>query len=293
MTTRTVLITGAGRGIGRAVSVHLARAGWRVFAGVRTDIAAQQLAAESAMITPVELDVTVHEHLDTLGSLLPERLDALINNAGIAVPGPLETLSRGEMHHQFDVNVVGPLALTRAVLPRLRRARGRVVFISSINGRVSFPFTGMYNASKYAIEAVADCLRVELFPFGIQVALVEPGVIDTDPWHQMDELLDDLEGDLAPELKALYAPHFAGEHRLVGNIRKNAKPPEQVALAIERQLTRSRMRPRSLVGADARSIVAMKSLLPARGLDAVWRQGLGLRQDLAPRDPRVAVAPGR
>jgi NAD(P)-dependent dehydrogenase (short-subunit alcohol dehydrogenase family) len=277
MSPRTVLVTGAGRGIGRAVAVRLARSGWQVYGGVRTDVAAKELAAESPSIVPVELDVTVPEHLAALERELPERLDALVNNAGIAVAGPLETLSRSDMHHQFDVNLIGPLALTRAMLPRLRRARGRVVFVSSINGMVSFPFTGIYNASKYAVEAVADCLRVELRPFGVQVALVAPGVIDTDPWHQMDDVIDELEARLDPEHRALYAQHFAGERGLIEKIRKNAKPPERVAAVVERQLTRRRVRPRTLVGTDARSIRTMKALLPARALDAVWARGLGMK----------------
>lgn len=281
MSTRTVLVTGAGRGIGRAIAVRLARSGWRVYGGVRTDVAAKELAEDSELITPVELDVTVPDHLAGLDRVLPERLDALVNNAGVAVPGPIETLTRTDMHRQFEVNVFGPLALTRAVLPRLRRARGRVVFISSINGRVSFPFTGMYNASKYAIEAVADCLRVELRPFGVQVALVEPGVIDTDPWHEMDQIIDELEDGLDPEHRELYAPHFARERQLLAKIRTNAKPPELVAAAVERQLTRRRVRPRTLVGADARTILGLKTLLPDRGLDAIWSQGIV--------DPRTAA----
>lgn len=276
MSPRTVLVTGAGRGIGRAIAVRLARSDWRVYGGVRSDVAAKELAAESGRITPVELDVTDPGHLAKLDRTLPERLDALVNNAGIAVAGPLETLSRAAMHRQLDVNLVGPLALTGAVLPRLRRARGRVVFISSINGRVSFPFTGIYNASKYAIEAAADCLRVELRPFGVQVGLVEPGVIDTDPWHQMDQLIDEVEAGLEPRHRSLYAPHLAGERRLTARIGQNAKPPERVAAVVERELTRRRMRPRTLVGADARSILAMKALLPAGGLDAVWARGIGV-----------------
>lgn len=274
MSNRTVLVTGASRGIGRAIALRLARAGWQVFGGVRTDVAAKELAAESELITPVELDVTVPDHVAALDHVLPDRLDALINNAGVAVAGPIETLTRNDMHRQFDVNVFGPLELTRAVLPRLRSARGRIVFISSINGRVSFPFTGMYNASKYAIEAVADCLRVELHPFDVQVALVEPGVIDTDPWHQMDQIIDELESRLDPEDRALYSPHFAAERQLVGKIRQNAKPPERVAAAVERQLDRRRMRPRTLVGADARTILGMKTLLSDRALDAAWSQGI-------------------
>ncbi len=270
MRTRTVLVTGASRGIGRAITLRLARSGWRVYAGVRTDVAAKELVEESDMITPTELDVTVPEHVDALDRVLPSGLDGLVSNAGIGVAGPLETLSRDDMHRQLDVNLVGPLAVTRAVLPRLRRNHGRIVFISSINGRVSFPFTGIYNASKFATEAVADCLRVELRPFRVQVGLVEPGVIDTDPWHEMDQLIDELEARLAPEHRALYAPQLTGERQLLARIRTNAKPPGGVAAAVEKQLTRRRVRPRVLVGTDARAIAAMKAVLPARGLDAVW-----------------------
>jgi NAD(P)-dependent dehydrogenase (short-subunit alcohol dehydrogenase family) len=275
-TTRSVLVTGAGRGIGRAIAVRLAHHGWQVYAGVRTAPAAAVLARESDRIIPVELDVTVPEHVSALDRVLPARLDALVNNVGIAVAGPVETLSRQDMHRQLDANLVGPLAVTSAVLPRLRRARGRVVFISSVNGRVSFPFSGLYNASKFAVEAVADCLRVELGPFGVQVALVEPGVVDTDPWHEMAEVIDRLEAALPPDLRALYADHFAGERRLTARIREGAAPPDTVARAVERVLTRRRPRPRTVVGRDARMILAMRAALPARGMDAVWTRGLGL-----------------
>ena len=125
---------------------------------------------------------------------------------------------------------------------------------------------------------MADCLRVELRPFGVQVGLVEPGVIDTDPWHEMDQMIDDLEAGLDPEHQALYRPHFAAERQLIVKIRRNAKPPELVAAAVERQLTRRRVRPRTLVGADARTILGMKALLPDRSLDAIWSQGI-LAQD--------------
>lgn len=276
-TQRSVLVTGASRGIGRATAVRLATSGWRVYAGVRSPDAARDLAAASDLITPVELDVTVAEHVDALGDVLPDALDALVNNAGIAVAGPVETLTRADMQRQFEVNLIGPLAVTNAVLPRLRWAHGRIVFISSINGRVSFPFTGLYNASKYAVEAVADCLRVELRPFGVDVALIEPGVVDTDPWHEMDDLLDTLEAGLAEDLRPLYAGHFAGERGLVGTIRRGAQPPAVVADAVVRALTRPRVRPRTLVGRDARVLSILKAAAPAGALDAVWVRGLGLR----------------
>jgi NAD(P)-dependent dehydrogenase (short-subunit alcohol dehydrogenase family) len=275
-TPRTALVTGAGRGIGRATALRLAGSGWHVLAGVRSASAGEALERESDRIRPVTLDVTEPDHVAALEDVLPDALDALVNNVGIAVAGPVETLSREDMHHQLDVNLVGPLALTRAVLPRLRRARGRLVFISSVNGRLSFPFTGLYNASKFAVEAVADCLRVELRPSGVRVVLVEPGVVDTDPWHEMDQLLDDLEGRLAPEHRDLYAPHFAGERQLLERIRKGAAPPDTVARAVEDALTRTRPRPRVVVGRDARVLLAMRAVLPDRAMDAVWARGLGL-----------------
>ncbi|MFC5380475.1 SDR family oxidoreductase [Aquipuribacter nitratireducens] len=272
----TVLVTGAGRGIGRAIALQLARSGWHVLGGVRTEEAAESLRRASDRITPVVLDVTEPDHVEALAEHLPEALDALVNNVGIAVAGPVETLTRDDMHRQMDVNLVGPLALTRAVLPRLRRAKGRIVFISSVNGRLSFPFTGLYNASKFAVEAVADCLRVELRPSGVRVVLVEPGVVDTDPWREMDALLDGLEQRLAPEHRELYAAHFAGERQLVARIRRGAAPAEDVARAVHGALTRARPAPRVVVGRDARVLLAMRALLPDRGMDAVWARGLGL-----------------
>lgn len=274
--TRSVLVTGAGRGIGHAIALRLARGGWHVYAGVRTDVAAKALAEESDAITPVELDVTVPEHVAALDDVLPERLDALVNNVGIGVGKPVEALTSDDVRGQFEANLVGPLAVTSRVLPRLRRARGRIVFISSVNGRVSFPFTGIYNASKFAVEAVADCLRVELGPFGVQVGLVEPGVVATDPWTVMDQLIDDVEAGLTPELRSLYAPHLAGERELIANLRSRAAPPDGVARAVERELTRARMRPRTPVGRDARVILLMRALLSDRAMDRVWTRGLGL-----------------
>ena len=286
-TTRTVLVTGAGRGIGRAVAVRLAQHGWHVYAGVRSDSAATALAGESDAITPVRLDVTVRSQVAALDAVLPDRLDALVNNVGIAVAGPVETLTSADMRRQLDMNLFGPLDVTRAVLPRLRRSHGRIVFISSVNGRVSFPFSGLYNASKFAVEAVADCLRVELGPFGVKVALVEPGVIDTDPWHEMDDVIDALEDALAPSMRELYAGHFAGERAMLGKIRAGAAPPDTVARAVERALTRRRTRPRTVVGRDARMLLAMRAALPARAMDAVWTRGLGL-----PSGSRATAATG-
>src|SRR6202000_426779 len=143
-----------------------------------------------------------------LGEALPERLDGIVNNAGIVVSGPLESLSADDLREQFEVNVVGAVALTNAVLPRLRTARGRIVFLSSLSGRVSTPMTGAYNASKFAIEAIADAWRLELRPWGIDVVLVEPAMTDTDLWRKAPETLEAEVAGLSDEHRQLYAGHL-------------------------------------------------------------------------------------
>jgi NAD(P)-dependent dehydrogenase (short-subunit alcohol dehydrogenase family) len=202
---KSVLVTGASRGIGRAIALHLAARSWDVFAGVRDREAGRALAAQCQRITPVELDITVDAHVARLEELVPERLDAVVNNAGIGVGGPIQTVSLDDVRRQLEVNVVGQIAVTQATLPKLRRSRGRLVFISSLNGRVSIPLSGVYNSSKFALEALADSLRVELRPWGVRVILVEPGAIATDPWREMMSLLDGVAADMFPEERELYA----------------------------------------------------------------------------------------
>src|SRR6476620_1492964 len=161
----TVLVTGAGRGIGRATALRLAHAGWDVHAGVRRPEDGDALIREApgrGQIFPVQLDVTDPQQVAALATTLPERLDALVNNAGIVVGGPMEGVALDALRDQLEVNVVAQVAVAQAVLPALRRAQGRIVFVSSVSGRVATPMMGAYNASKYAIEAIADAMRLEL-----------------------------------------------------------------------------------------------------------------------------------
>lgn len=281
----TVLVTGASRGIGRATALHLAAAGWDVVAGVRDEVAGKALAAETPRIKPIELDVTVTADIDRLDEVLPARLDAVVNNAGIAVGGPIETVAPDDLRRQLEVNVVGQVAVTRATLPRLRESRGRIVFISSVNGRVSIPLSAAYNASKFALEALADSLRVELRPWGIRVVLVEPGCIDTDPWRGIMDTLDRIAAGMTPEHRDLYAAHAAGQRKLCAKLQQQTAPAGNVAAAVERALTARSPRARRLVGADARALVALRAVLPSRVLDAVWAHGLGLSR--GPRTDRV------
>ena len=165
----SVLVTGASRGIGKAIVEHLAARGWDVIAGVRSQQDADAVTGLSPQrISSVILDVTSADDIAALDGSLPERLDAIVNNAGIAVGGAMETLSPDEWRKQLEINVIGALAVTQAVLPRLRKSRGRIVFISSVNGRLSMPLIGAYAASKFALEAAADALRMELSPWKIR-----------------------------------------------------------------------------------------------------------------------------
>jgi NAD(P)-dependent dehydrogenase (short-subunit alcohol dehydrogenase family) len=266
-----VLISGASRGIGRATALRLAGSGWDVYATVRRAEDGEELAAKAgSSLHPLQLDVTSDEQIAALGEVLPERLDAVVNNAGVVVSGPLESLSAADVRDQFEVNVVGAVALTNLVLPKLRQSGGRIVFVSSLSGRISTPMTGAYNASKFAIEAIADAWRLELRPWGVKVVLVEPAMTDTDLWRKAPETLEAGVGEMSPEHRDLYAAHLAGMRKTIPRIQKMAKPVEGVAAAIERALTAPRPRARYLVGTDVRVQAALNAITPTRVKDATF-----------------------
>jgi NAD(P)-dependent dehydrogenase (short-subunit alcohol dehydrogenase family) len=266
----TVLITGASRGIGRAAALALDREGHEVIAGVRDEEAARRLAAEaSGRLRTVRLDVTDATSVRAAADAVGGRLDALVNNAGVVVGGIVEALDLEELRHQLEVNVVGQIAVTQALLPALRAAAGRVVFMSSVSGRVSAPVMTPYTASKFAIEAIADGLRVELRPWGIRVVLVEPGSIDTDLWRGAEAQFDAGVAAMTDEHRRLYSPLLAGARKVVRATAKRAAPVDKVAAAIVAAATAERPRTRYVVGADARGQILLKAALPDRAYDAL------------------------
>ena len=268
----SVLVTGAARGIGRSIVEHLAAGGWDVIAGVRKDQDAAAITkVDPQRISSVILDVTDAAHIAALSESLPERLDAVVNNAGIAVSGAVETVSPDEWRKQLEVNVIGQLAVTQAVLPRLRRSKGRIVFISSLNGKVSFPLLGAYCASKFALEAAADALRIELRPWGIPVVLVEPAQTDTDVWRTADAVAQETEAALTPEHRALYARHIAGMKKFIPVSQRMAVSPEKVSAVVEEALTARRPRARYVVGIGPKVQVTLLTNLPTRARDRVLR----------------------
>ena len=199
-------------------------------------------------MSAVILDVTDADDIANLSQSLPQRLDAVVNNAGVVVAGPIETVTPEEWRKQLDINVVGALAVTQAVLPRLRESRGRVVFISSVNGRISMPMLGPYCASKFALEAAVDALRLEVKAWGIPVVLVEPAQTDTDMWRTADDMVLETEAAMSPEHRELYAKHIAGMKKFIPVSRKMAVPTDKVVAVVEEALTARRPRARYVVG---------------------------------------------
>ena len=276
---RSVLVTGASTGIGRATATRLDAGGWRVFAAVRKAEDAEALAtAGSERLLPLILDVTEPEQIAAAVERIKAEGDALhglVNNAGIAVPGPLETLPIADFRRQVDVNLTAQVAVTQATLPLIRRGRGRVVFISSIGGRVAFPLFGAYHAAKFGIEAVGDVFRQELAPWGISVSIVEPGSIDTPIWERGEQEGSAIEARDSGAQAQLYGQAIEGFRRAVRKTAERGIPPEKVAAAIEHALTAARPRPRYLVGTDAKVQARLAPLIPTRVWDRLVAYVMG------------------
>jgi NAD(P)-dependent dehydrogenase (short-subunit alcohol dehydrogenase family) len=262
--TRSVLITGTSTGIGRSTALRLASSGWRVFAGVRKDLDGRTLASEAeGALEPLILDVakpaSVARAVEQVSAATSGRLDGLVNNAGIYLGGPLELMKPEEIELTYAVNVTGLLLLTRACLPMLRAAQGRIVNVSSISGLVALPGVSVYAGSKHAVEAITDSLRVELGPFGVKVIAVEPGGVKTAIWDKGAErdksARDDPE---SAKLRKLYAPLVQLLEKL--NARPGGVTPETVAGAISSALESAKPRNRYMVGNDAKALSLLNRL---------------------------------
>jgi len=272
------VITGTSTGIGRACVDRLVAAGWHLYATVRrAEDARALLAAHGDRVVPLEFDLTDLPAVRSAGARVVSELgeaglQGVVNNAGIAVAGPLEFLPPEELRRQLDVNVVGQVAMAQAVLPALRAGRGRIVLIGSIAGRSSMPFTGAYAASKFALEAVADAWRVELAPWELPVVMIEPGVIATPIWDTAARYATNILDGLPPLVQEYYGAALAGMRRRaargVGGL-----PPARVAAVVERALTDRRPRARYLVGRDARTRLWLQRL-PTRLRDRLVIEGV-------------------
>ena len=267
---RSVLVTGASSGIGLASTLRLAASGWRVFGGVRSEEDAERIRAHG--LDPVHLDVTDAAQIAAAAEQVGDELDGLVDNAGIAIAAPLELVPLDELRRQLEVNVVGQIAVLQALLPALRRSRGRIVLMGSVGGRSALPFLGPYAASKHALEAVADVLRVELAPWGMAVSIVEPASVRTPIWMKGAVHADAMQDGLAPDAAPLYADRIE-RFRAVALKRGPGIDPDVVAKVVEHALTATRPRARYLVGRDAHLRTWIERL-PTRLRDRVLAKAL-------------------
>lgn len=260
---------------------RLVAAGWDVWAGVRTEESGAALVEEiGARVHPVQLDITDAAQIAALDAALPDTLDAVVNNAGIAIGGPIEGIPLDEVRRQFEVNLFGQIAVTQVALARLRASKGRVVFVSSLSGRVSTPMTGAYNASKFALEGIADALRLEVAPWGIKVVLVEPAQTDTAIWQDAESALDEAVASVTPAMRELYAGHIEGFRKAIPMSQKLAAPPETVAASIEKALTARRPRARYVVGTLPKIQPVAVGLTPTAVLDRLLGAATGVPRKL-------------
>lgn len=289
-----VVVTGASSGIGRACALELAQAGFRVFASVRQDKDAAALRqAASEHLSPVKLDVTDEDSIVAAVAAVSQAvgtagLAGLVNNAGVGVPGPLELIPVDDLRRQFEINVHGQVRVTQAFLPLLRQARGRIINIGSVGGQITIPFGGALCASKYAMEAINDALRMELHPWGIHVVLVAPAGIATPA---VDRLLQDGEAAIqrfSAEGRQHYEQSFRSFLTAAVAREKKGSPPEVVARTVLKALTARKPRTRYPVGADAIPLTWLPRLLPTRWLDRIRFKLFGLPRDFGQANPAPA-----
>ena len=278
-TTKTIVITGCSSGFGRLTALQLARQGWHVFGTVRKDDDKESLtnALEDVYkehMTPVVCDITNAEQVASLAQMVATatlRLDALLNNAGTAFAAPLELISLEDLTAQFEVNVIAQLRVTQALLPLLKSAKGTIINVSSISGKVSTPVIGAYSASKFAIEAISDTLRLELAPFGVRVVIIEPSSSPTNIWQtSMKRSLEKLELHRVGE----YAKLLTTFEKLANVLSKRGFPPQRFVDTVVRILASPKPRIRYVVPGSASIEVTLRRFLPDAVFDAILRRSL-------------------
>jgi NAD(P)-dependent dehydrogenase (short-subunit alcohol dehydrogenase family) len=273
MATGTVLVTGASTGIGEATVLHLKELGFEAVGAVRKEEDAERLRSRG--VRTVKLDVADPASIVAARRELGDGpLAGLVNNAGIAVAGPLEFMPLDQLRLQLEVNVVGQVAVIQQFLPALRAGGGRIVNVSSIGGRFALPLVSPYNASKFALEGISDSLRRELHGQGVDVIVIEPGGVKTPIWSKSNDAADELQQQMPPEAERLYGKMIEAVRRATIEIaQEKGIEPREVGEVIGRALTAKRPRTRYLVGSDAKMRGPLSRVLPDRLMDrAVARQ---------------------
>ena len=264
------VVTGASSGIGLATAQTLAARGWSVLAGVRSEEDGAQLEEDG--LEPVLLDITDPAHVASLAERVKRdphgrSLGALINNAGIAVNAPVELIPMSDWRRQFEVNFFGQVAVTQTLLPELLAARGRIVNVSSIGGRIAGATFGAYAASKFALEAMSDSLRREVQRLGVQVIVIEPGSVSTEIWGKGLATAEGLIASMHAEQEARYGDLIEAARKQAQSLARRGIDPRVVAEVVVKALEVDRPRTRYLVGRDARLAAAVARYVPDRIVD--------------------------
>jgi NAD(P)-dependent dehydrogenase (short-subunit alcohol dehydrogenase family) len=265
-TVHAILVSGASSGIGEATVLAAARAGMRVYAGVRAPADAERVAALDANVRAVQLDVTDAVSIDAAVGVVRAdgvALTGLVNNAGVALGGPIESLSLDALRAQFEVNCFGAIALTQAALPLLRLQPSRIVFVGSISGRLAVPYLAAYSASKFALRAFADALRIELKPSAIDVCLIEPGSVATPIWSKGRAMRDAMLARLSANAPAYYLDAIENLVRATQGEERSGLPPGVIADAIVHALTDRKPKAHRIIGLPARLGAAIALLPPS------------------------------
>lgn len=261
-----ILISGTSTGIGQSAALELARKGHTVWAGVRSQKSFDEITAiKIPELRAVFLDVCDESSIVGAVTSIREksgRLDALVNNAGMAVGGPVEGVQLDDWRRQFETNVFGQVRVIQECLPLLRKSRGRIVNISSISGRVSSPFLGPYASSKFAFEAISDSLRRELKPLGVKVSIIEPGPIATPFWEKSKSSGLEKIDRYAPMLREIYGPAMEKFKKQIDLAERTASPVTVVTRAIMHALTSRKPKTRYLVGRGISATAALFNTLP-------------------------------
>ncbi len=282
-----VVITGASTGIGAACAVELARRGFCVFAGVRKPCDGERLKGQSPMIVPLLLDVTKTDEIAAAAQAVGQAvgdagLAGLVNNAGIVVSGPLEILPLERLRLQLEVNVVGQIAVTQAFLPLLRMARGHIVNMGSFNGRIAAPYLAPYAASKHALEALSDALRLELRAWGIRVAVIEPGGTTTPIWDKSLAAADAWADEADNEGLGLYKEDLEAMRQATRKLAEAALPVRSVVRCVVHALTARRPWARYPVGLKVNLLFRARKWVPDRIWDWIIERSLGLPKTKPP-----------
>lgn len=270
--SKTVLVTGASTGIGRATALLLAREGLTVYAGVRKQADGEALGPT---VTPITLDVTDAGQIAEAAERL-DSLDALVNNAGVGVTGPMEFVGLDALRWQYEVNVFGQVAVTQAMLPKLRASRGRVVTVGSVGSWITLPFGGPLCSSKHAIRSVNDALRMELKPYGVAAVLIEPGSIHTDAVDKLENEVEPRLASIGEEGRRLYGEAYRTMTTASLAEERSGSSPDVVARAVLHALTASKPHARYPVGKKSRLMSTLGRVVPQYSLDALRLRALGL-----------------